>query len=86
MWKQRHLLLLSFVFLQVALTAVHAQQSLLSITAPSNNTVATAGQAITISVSADVSVQVAGVLTDGVLPSPQATPSPTQFTPFIPKA
>jgi len=27
MWKQRHLLLLSFVFLQVALTAVHAQDA-----------------------------------------------------------
>ena len=63
---------------------VQAQQPLLQITAPANNSLATEGSTITITVAADSSVQIVGVLDDDPLPDVQATSSPTQFTLTLP--
>jgi acyl-homoserine lactone acylase PvdQ len=56
-----------------------AQQPLLQITAPATGSVAIEGQTITITVSVDPSVQLAGVLTNGRFPDMQTGSSPNQF-------
>lgn len=62
----------------------YAQQPLIQITAPANNSLATEGQTITITVSADPSVQIVGVIPQGPLPEVQATSSANQFTLAVP--
>ena len=59
-------------------------QALLQITAPVSNSVVTEGQTVTITVSADPSVQVLGVITQSPLPEVQSTSSSTQFTLTVP--
>jgi hypothetical protein len=61
-----------------------AQQPLLQITAPATGSVAIEGQTITITVSVDPSVQLAGVLTNGRFPDMQTGSSPNQFLQPIP--
>jgi len=59
-------------------------QQLLQITAPSNNSLATEGTTINITVSADPSVTVVGILVGNPLPDPQPTSSAKQFTLTLP--
>lgn len=63
----------------------YAQQSSIHITEPSDGTLVTGGQTITITVSADSSVEVVGVLTDGSFPNMQVGSLPNQFLQVIPK-
>jgi hypothetical protein len=65
-------------------TVALAQQPALRITSPLSGAVITAGQTITITVSADPSVRVAGVLTDGPFPDLQPGPSQNEFLQKIP--
>ena len=65
-------------------TSAYAQQPLLQITSPANNSVATEGTTLTITVSADPSVQVVGVIGQNPLPDVQGTSSANQFTLTIP--
>jgi hypothetical protein len=62
----------------------YAQQPLLQVTAPASGSVATEGQTITITVSADPSVQGVQVLASDSLPEPQATSTANQFTLTVP--
>jgi hypothetical protein len=57
----------------------HGQQPLLRITSPASGSVIAEGQTITTTVSADPSVRVIGVLSDGPFPSLQATSHSNQF-------
>ncbi len=61
-----------------------AQQPLLQITAPASGSVVTEGQAVTISVAADPSVQIVGVITQSPLPEVQSTSSSNQFSLTVP--
>jgi hypothetical protein len=61
-----------------------AQQPLLQITGPANASLATEGTTITITVSADPSVQNVSVLVPYPLPEPQTTSSLNQFTLTLP--
>lgn len=63
-----YILFLSSIILLVTSSA--AQAPLLQITSPLSNTVITAGQAFTITISADPSVQLVSVGGDGQLPGP----------------
>src|SRR2546425_269873 len=60
------------------------EQPLLQITAPANNSLATEGTTITITVAADSSVQIVGVIAESPLPDVQGTSSPNQFTLTLP--
>jgi hypothetical protein len=62
----------------------HAQEPLLQITAPVDRALVTSGQTISISVSADPSVQVVGVVADGPFPDLQSGSSSNQFLQTIP--
>ena len=62
----------------------HGQQPLLRITSPASGSVIAEGQTITTTVSADPSVRVIGVLSDGPFPSLQATSHSNQFLQAIP--
>jgi uncharacterized protein YjdB len=66
------------------LATAHAQQPRLQITSPANNAVVAVGQATTITVSADSSVQIIGVITESPLPEVRATSSPSQFLLAVP--
>jgi IPT/TIG domain/Bacterial Ig-like domain (group 2) len=61
-----------------------AQQPLLQITAPASGALATEGTTVTITVSADPSVQNVGVIAQNPLPFPQATTTVNQFTMTLP--
>jgi hypothetical protein len=65
-------------------SAAHAQQPLLQITSPSNQSLVAEGQVVTITVSADPSVHNIWVLAEAPLPEVQPTSSPTQFTMILP--
>lgn len=62
----------------------HAQQTLLQITSPASGAFVAEGQTLTITVSADPSVQNVWVMTEAPLPEVQATSSATQFTLTLP--
>lgn len=62
----------------------HAQQPLIQITSPANNGVATEGMTITITVSANGSLQNVSVMTPSPLPDIQGTSTANQFTLTIP--
>lgn len=74
------LVLMGLLMVSVA----HAQQPLLQITSPSNQSLVAEGQVVTINVSADPSVQNVWVLAQAPLPEVQTTSNPTQFTLTIP--
>src|ERR1700677_3728039 len=78
-WSAR-LVLVGSYFLSLA----YAQQPLLQITSPYNQSSAPEGQALTITVSADPSVQDVYVTTQYPLPNVQPTSSTTQFTLSLP--
>lgn len=65
-------------------TAAHSQQSPLQITSPANNGLATEGTSLTITVSADPSVQNVYVITGSPLPDAQNTSTANQFTLTLP--
>jgi hypothetical protein len=65
-------------------SAAYAQQPLLKITSPANQSLATTGQVVTMTVSAAPSVQHIWVLAQAPLPDVQPTSSPTQFTLTLP--
>jgi hypothetical protein len=65
-------------------SAANAQQPLLQITSPADQSLAPEGQTLTITVSADPSVRNIYVMTEHPLPAVQPTPSPTQFTLTLP--
>ncbi|MFY9911509.1 MAG: IPT/TIG domain-containing protein, partial [Candidatus Sulfotelmatobacter sp.] len=62
----------------------YTQQPLIQITSPANNSLFTEGTTITITVSADPSVQVVGVIPPYPLPEIVGTSTPNQFTLTIP--
>jgi len=62
----------------------YSQQPLLQITSPSSQSLVQEGQTITITVSADSSVQDVWILTQFPIPEVQATSSSTQFTLALP--
>ncbi len=62
----------------------YAQQPRLQITSPSDGTIVTEGTTLSITVSADPSVEIIGVLTDGRFPDLRAGSSPNQFLQVIP--
>jgi hypothetical protein len=79
------LILITVVGMELlAATATNAEQPLLQITAPASNSLATEGQTITITVSADPSVQNLYVIAQIPLPDVQAGSSSTQFTLTLP--
>lgn len=65
-------------------SAAYAQQPLLQIVSPANQSLAPEGQAITITVSADLSVQNIWLMTQSPLPEVQPTGSATQFILTLP--
>lgn len=65
-------------------TPGRAQQPLIQITSPANNSLFTEGTTITISVSADPSVTVVGVIPQYPLPDIVATSTPNQYTLTVP--
>jgi hypothetical protein len=72
------------LLLMLAAVVGQAQQPLLQITAPANASLATEGTTITITVSADPSIQNVSVLVPYPLPEPQTTSSLNQFTLTLP--
>ena len=74
----------SFLLACLIVSPALAQQPLLQITAPANQALVSEGQTITITVSADPSVQDIYIMTQHPLPEVQPTSSPTQFTMTIP--
>lgn len=60
------------------------QQSGIQITSPADGAVVTLGQTITISVTADPSISILGVVSDGGLPDAQSGPTSSQFLQAIP--
>lgn len=62
----------------------YTQQPLLQITSPTTGALVTEGTILTVTVSADSSVQIIGVLTDGPFPDLQAGSSSNQFLQAIP--
>lgn len=82
--KAQVLLTAAVLALAIPPTGLQAQQPLLQITSPAGNSAATEGTTITISVSVDPSVQLAGIVAQSPLPDVQGTSSPNQFTLTIP--
>jgi hypothetical protein len=85
--KRRGTLAVSLIVVAIQLLAAitaSAQQTLLQITGPASNSLATEGQTITITVTADPSVQNLYVIAQGPLPDVQATSSSNEFTLTLP--
>jgi hypothetical protein len=83
----RRQLLFAIVILVIQLFVVplgNAQQPLLQVTYPFNSSTVQEGQTITVTVSADASVQNVTVMTESPLPDAQPTSDPTQFSLTIP--
>lgn len=84
MSRDKHLILKIALIFACFTTRCFAQQSLIQITAPANGSIITEGNTITITVAADPSIQIGGVLIDGQFPDMQAGSSSTQFLQQVP--